>query len=114
MADRLADLYPTHVQTLRQRHDRAIADSGFDTAIIFAGAIRVAFLDDMFYPFKPNPHFKAWVPITDNPHCYVIYTPGQKPRLIYFQPVDYWYKPAATPSTYEKMLTKHVADEQQK
>src|SRR6266496_3062191 len=61
MGDRLADLYPTHVQTLKQRHDRALGDSGFDHAIIFAGAIRVAFLDDMFYPFKPNPHFKAWL-----------------------------------------------------
>jgi len=100
MGDRLADLYPTHVQTLRQRHDRALAESEFDHVIIFSGAIRMAFLDDMFYPFKPNPHFKAWVPITDNPNCFVVYTPGQKPRLIYFQPVDYWYKPADTPSGY--------------
>ena len=100
MTDRLAGLYPLHLQTLTQRHDRALAESGYDHAIISAGAIRMAFLDDMPYPFKPNPHFKAWVPVLDNPNCYVVYTPGQKPRLIYFQPVDYWYKPAANPSGY--------------
>jgi len=100
MTDRLAGLYPLHLQTLTQRHDRALAESGYDHAVIFAGAIRMAFLDDMPYPFKPNPHFKAWVPVLDNPNCYVVYTPGQRPRLIYFQPVDYWYKPAANPSGY--------------
>src|SRR5205085_11094023 len=98
MADRLAELYPSHLQTLKERHDRALAESRYDHLIIFGGAIRMAFLDDMPYPFKPNPHFKAWVPIFDNPNCFVVYSPGQKPRLIYFQPVDYWYKPAETPS----------------
>jgi len=64
------------------------------------GAQHVMFLDDNTYPFKPNPHFKAWVPVIDNPHCFIIYTPGAKPVLVYHQPVDYWYKPAATPSGF--------------
>ncbi len=100
MADRLADLYPAHLQTLKRRHDRALAESGFEHLIIFGGAPRMAFLDDTAYPFKPNPHFKAWVPVVDNPYCYVLYTPGQKPRLIFFQPLDYWYKPAETPNGF--------------
>ena len=100
MTDRLAELYPAHLQTLKQRHDRSLAENKYDHEIIFGGTTRLAFLDDMAYPFKANPHFKAWVPVLDNPNCYVIYTPGQKPRLIYFQPVDYWYKPAETPSGY--------------
>ena len=100
MADRLAELYPAHLQTQKQRHDRALAESKYDHAIIFAGAIRIAFLDDLPLPFIPNPHFKAWAPVLDNPNCYVVYTPGEKPRLIFFQPVDYWYKPAETPSGF--------------
>jgi Xaa-Pro dipeptidase len=40
------------------------------------------------------------VPVIDNPNCYLIYTPGRKPRLLFFQPVDYWYKPPATPTSY--------------
>jgi Xaa-Pro dipeptidase len=98
MTDRIAELYPSHVQTLKERHDRALAETKYDHEIIFGGANRMVFLDDMPYPFKANPHFKSWVPVQDNPNCYVIYTPGQKPKLIFFQPVDYWYKPAATPS----------------
>jgi Xaa-Pro dipeptidase len=40
------------------------------------------------------------VPVVDNPNCFVVYTPGQKPKLLFFQPVDYWYKPAEDPSGY--------------
>ena len=100
MTDRIPQLYPAHLQTLKQRHDRALAESKYDHEIIFGGTNRMVFLDDMPYPFKANPHFKAWVPVLDNPNCYIVYTPGQKPKLIYFQPVDYWYKPAETPSGY--------------
>lgn len=98
MSNRIAELYASHFQTLRERHDRALAETKYDHEIIFAGSPRMVFLDDMPYPFKANAHFKSWVPVQDNPNCYVIYTPGQKPKLIFFQPVDYWYKPAATPS----------------
>ena len=95
--DTLAQLYPSHLDTVRERHDRALAATGYDHVLIFAGAQRMQFLDDNPYPFKVNPHFKAWVPVIDNPHCFVAYTPGEKPTLVYWQPVDYWYKPAATP-----------------
>src|SRR5579884_3075615 len=100
MKDRLAELYPAHLQTLKQRHDRALAENNYDHAVIYSGTLTYTFLDDWAYPFRPNAHFKAWVPVIDNPNCYVIYTPGRKPRLLFFQPVDYWYKPPATPSGY--------------
>lgn len=96
----LAPLYPAHLATVQKRHDRALAATKFDHAVIFSGAIRIQFLDDTFYPFKPNPHFKSWVPVVDNPNCCVVYTPGRKPVLVYWQPVDYWYMPAETPSGY--------------
>ena len=98
--NKLAQLYPRHLETLRERHDRALAEEGFDHVLIFAGAQRMIFLDDMPYPFKVNPHFKAWVPVLDNPHCFLVYSPGKKPLLVFHQPVDYWHKPAETPSGY--------------
>ena len=100
MNDRVAPLYQAHIETVKQRHDNALAESGYDHIIIFGGEIHIQFLDDSFYPFKVNPHFKAWVPIVDNPHCFIVYTPGKTPRLVYYQPVDYWYKPAAAPAGY--------------
>lgn len=96
--EKLATLYRAHVTVLKLRHDKALDASGFDHVVIFAGAQHIAFLDDMGYPFKVNPHFKWWVPVVDNPHCFLIYTPGLKPRLVYHQPVDYWHKPAGPPT----------------
>jgi Xaa-Pro dipeptidase len=96
----LVSLYPSHVATVKERHDRALAATSFDHVVVFSGALKVQFLDDNYYPFKTNPHFKSWVPVIDNPHCHVVYTPARKPLLIYWQPIDYWYKPAATPCGY--------------
>ncbi|HUP44796.1 MAG TPA: Xaa-Pro dipeptidase [Thermoanaerobaculia bacterium] len=96
--EKLATLYRAHVTVLKLRHDRAMDAAGFDHLVIFAGAQHMQFLDDMGYPFKVNPHFKYWVPVRDNPHCFLIYTPGVKPRLVYYQPIDYWHKAAGPPA----------------
>ncbi len=96
--EKIATLYRAHVTVLKLRHDRALDATAFDHVVFFAGAQHIAFLDDMGYPFKVNPHFKWWVPVGDNPHCFVVYTPGVKPRLVYWQPIDYWHKPAGPPT----------------
>ena len=72
-----------------QRWQRAT----FDTLAIHAGSPHMLFLDDHPYPFKPNPHFKLWVPLEDAVDCWLVYRPGEKPRLIFLQPADYWHKP---------------------
>ncbi|HEV7765467.1 MAG TPA: Xaa-Pro dipeptidase [Thermoanaerobaculia bacterium] len=98
MDDALLTIYTAHVTINKLRHDHALAESKFDHAVIFSGALHYQFLDDMSYPFKVNPHFKAWVPVTDNPNCFVVYTPNVKPKLIFFAPVDYWHKVATRPT----------------
>jgi Xaa-Pro dipeptidase len=100
MTDKLASLYPDHIATVKKRHDRALAATGYDGVVIFSGALRYVFLDDHYYPFKVNAHFKWWAPVVDNPHCFVVYTPGSKPTVVFYQPVDYWYKPPETPSAF--------------
>lgn len=96
----LGALYPAHLDTLRSRHDRALDKAGAGHAVIFSGAPRLVFLDDYHYPFKPNPHFVSWLPVTDTPHCYIAYTPGEKPVLVYYQEKDYWHSPPADPEGY--------------
>ena len=81
MDDALATIYTAHVTMNKLRHDRALQAAGFDHAVIFSGALHYQFLDDMPYPFKVNPHFKGWAPVTDNPNSFVVYTPGLKPKL---------------------------------
>ena len=77
----LGILYPAHIQSLCERHDRALETSGASHAVIFSGSAKVAFMDDFQYPFKPNAHFVSWAPLTNLPLSYIVYTPGETPRL---------------------------------
>ena len=90
-------LYASHLQTLMRRADKSLAASGFDALVIHSGCPPTLFLDDQDYPYKVNPHFKAWVPIVDNPRCILVYSPGSRPRVLFYQPNDYWHQPAALP-----------------
>jgi len=95
--DSLDQLYSQHLNTQMKRADLALAASGFDALVIHAGRPPIQFLDDQDYPYKVNPHFKAWVPILDNPGCLLVYSPGSKPRVLFYQPNDYWHKTADLP-----------------
>ena len=90
-------LYKAHLQTLMRRAEQALAASGFDALVIQAGTAPIQFLDDQDYPFKVNPHFKAWVPIVDNPRSILVITPGARLKVLFHQPNDYWHKPASLP-----------------
>ncbi len=96
----LGELYPAHIEAVGQRHDHALEKAGASHAIIFSGAPRLVFLDDYNYPFKANPHFIGWLPLTSTPYCYLIHTPGELPVLVYYQEKDYWHTPPADPRGY--------------
>jgi Xaa-Pro dipeptidase len=100
MSDLLAKLYPDHLSTLRQRADTALTRGGFDHLLIGAGTPRYQFLDDRPYPFAVNPHFKHWLPLTKTPGSWLVYTPGNKPKVIYLQPRDYWHVVPDAPAGY--------------
>ena len=93
----LSQLFDDHLRIQRQRTDAAMAACKVDTLAIHAGSPHMLFLDDHPYPFKPNPHFKLWVPLEDAIDCWLVYRPGEKPRLIFLQPADYWHKPPSLP-----------------
>lgn len=90
-------LYKPHLQTLMRRTEQSLAASGFDAVVIHAGCAPTQFLDDQDYPFKVNPQFKAWVPIVDNPRCILVFAPGSRLKVLFYQPNDYWHKPARLP-----------------
>ncbi|MEA3141515.1 MAG: Xaa-Pro dipeptidase [Gammaproteobacteria bacterium] len=94
----LDQLYAAHLATIMRRTDRSLELSGFDALVIHAGRAPIQFLDDQDYPFKVNPQFKAWVPITDNPRCILVYSPGAPPTVLFHQPNDFWHKPAKLPT----------------
>ncbi|MGH8145593.1 MAG: Xaa-Pro dipeptidase [Rhodanobacteraceae bacterium] len=98
--DNLAALYPAHLAEIKQRSADALAATGRDTLAVAAGMPHGRFLDDQDYPFKANPHFLNWLPLTDAPGSWVVYTPGNRPKLIFLQPHDYWHVVPASPSGY--------------
>jgi Xaa-Pro dipeptidase len=97
IASSVDSLYPAHLKSLMVRAAQNLAATGFDALVIQAGSPPVLFLDDQDYPFKVNPHFKAWVPIVDNPRCVLVYAPGKAPKVLFYRPDDFWHKPAKLP-----------------
>jgi Xaa-Pro dipeptidase len=93
----LDGLYKPHLQTLMRRTEQSLGACGFDALVIHAGCPPTQFLDDQDYPYKVNPHFKAWVPIIDNPRCVLVIRPGARLKVLFYQPNDYWHKPAPLP-----------------
>ena len=97
---RLASEYGAHLAILDQRLDDALRATGFDGAVIFAGDERTVFRDDQTYPFRVEPYFKAWLPLTQAPGSFLRLVPGQRPMLVYKQVDDYWHEPPSDPTGY--------------
>ncbi|MCG9698111.1 Xaa-Pro dipeptidase [Shewanella sp. Isolate11] len=110
--ENLASLYPKHIMELNRRVAEVVQRENMSGLVIHSGQPHRQFLDDMDYPFKVNPHFKAWLPVIDNPNCWLIINGQDKPQLIFYRPVDFWHKVADEPSDFWasefdiKLLTK--------
>ncbi|MCC2618006.1 Xaa-Pro dipeptidase [Aestuariibacter halophilus] len=96
----LSALYPAHLDTLQARTRQALEREGIDGLVIHSGQAKRLFLDDNDYPFKVNPHFKAWLPVIDNPNCWLIVNGVDKPTLIFYRPKDFWHKVPPEPSAF--------------
>jgi Xaa-Pro dipeptidase len=100
MSNPLPELYRSHLRTIAARTDAALGATGFDALAVCSGDAPIQFLDDNPYPFKVNPHFKAWVPLTSAPRSWLMYRPGARPVVVFYQPEDYWHAPPATPAEH--------------
>ena len=92
--------YPAHLDQIKRRFDGALEASACDAAIIYSGSVNIAYQDDLRYPFIPNHHFKEWLPLTNHPECFVIYEGPGKPKLLYYQPKDYWHTTPTPPQGF--------------
>ncbi|KAA9132090.1 Xaa-Pro dipeptidase [Marinihelvus fidelis] len=92
--------YAHHISAQQRAWEAALAAEGFDAAVIHSGSQIISFLDDYHYPFRPNPHFLAWAPLTRHDECALIVRPGETPVLYYYQPADYWYLPPEDPESW--------------
>jgi Xaa-Pro dipeptidase len=106
------DLYAEHLTTIKARADETLRRVDRNFLVIASGSLRFQFLDDASYPYKANPHFKAWLPLVDLPDSWIIYRAGERPTLVFFQPVDYWHEVPENPSGYwlEHFDVRVIAD----
>lgn len=93
-------LYQAHIAELQQRTRRLLERENLDALVIHSGQTQRKFLDDIDYPFKVNPLFKAWLPVVDNPHCWLQVDGVNKPKLIFYRPKDFWHKVPDEPHDY--------------
>ncbi len=98
--DSLKTLYHAHISTLQQRAQQVLARFKLDAMLIHSGELLTVFLDDHDYPFKVNPQFKAWVPVTQVPNCWLWIDGVNKPKLWFYSPVDYWHNVEPLPDSF--------------
>ncbi len=90
--------YTDHLRDKLSNYEVIMDSQNIAGLIIPSGIPKQQFLDDNPYPFKVNVHFKALIPVTDVPNSYIIYQPGSKPALIFYQPEDYWHVVPSDPA----------------
>ncbi|GAA5218750.1 Xaa-Pro dipeptidase [Corallincola platygyrae] len=100
MSDQVSTLFTQHVANLQVRTRDLLARENLEYMVIHSGQLKRQFLDDMDYPFKVNPHFKAWLPVVDNPNCWLIINGDDKPKLLFYRPVDFWHKVPEAPEDF--------------
>ncbi|AKH90358.1 Xaa-Pro dipeptidase [Edwardsiella tarda] len=98
--DTLASLYTKHLALLQQRARTILERHNLDGLLIHSGEPLGRFLDDQDYPFKVNPHFKAWVPVTQVPHSWLWVDGVNKPKLWFYSPLDYWHSVSPLPQAF--------------
>ncbi|MBP2169246.1 Xaa-Pro dipeptidase [Erwinia toletana] len=98
--DSLVTLYKDHISVLQQRAQQLLARFKLDAMLIHSGELLTVFLDDHSYPFKVNPQFKAWVPVTQVPNCWLWVDGVNKPKLWFYSPVDYWHNVEPLPDSF--------------
>jgi Xaa-Pro dipeptidase len=101
----LADLYAEHLRVMEARAAAALDGSGLARLLIPSGRLQYPFQDDNPLPFRVNPWFKAWVPLTRLTDSWLVVEPGRRPQVVYCQPADYWHLPPLPPHGY---WTEHV------
>ncbi|MEP1448629.1 MAG: Xaa-Pro dipeptidase [Paraglaciecola sp.] len=100
LLNQIEQTYPQHIFELQSRTREAIQRESIDGLIIHSGQSKRLFLDDNNYPFKVNPQFKAWLPVIDNPNCWLIVNGVDKPKLVFYRPKDFWHKVPDEPNEF--------------
>ena len=90
--------YQAHIATLQQRFADALSTQNLNAVLIYSGHQTYSFMDDNSLPFRVNPFFKYWLPLTQQQQSFVYYEIGNKPQLFLFLEDDYWHAQPEIPA----------------
>ncbi len=90
--------YASHLAAVEAQHAVALQRSDTDVLIVDGGEQACHFRDDQPQTFRSNPLLNYWLPLIDQESHVLIWRPGDRPVLLYFQPADYWHLPPAAPA----------------
>ena len=90
--------YWRHLETLAPQWGDALRAENLDAVLVAAGAPRNYLFDDQAPAFRPNPHFALWFPHGRCEHALLLFAPGERPRLFFLEPADYWHLPQQAPA----------------
>lgn len=105
--------YQQHLQALQQRFEQLMQREQAESVVIYSGHPTYQFLDDNDYPFKCNPHFKHWLPLTKHPFSFIVIQPNTKPILYLHQVADFWHSQPQLPAGewqehFDLHIIKHI------
>ncbi len=83
--------YKNHIEILQKRFENALVQQRLNAALIYSGHQSYSFMDDNSFPFRVNPFFKYWLPLTQQQKSFVYIEVGKKPHLFLFLDDDYWH-----------------------
>lgn len=89
--------YESHLRGLTGQWTAALDAEGFDAVMVAAGAPRNYLFDDDHPVYRPNPHFALWFPHRHCHYAMLLFKPGERPKVFFHQPADYWYLPQQAP-----------------
>jgi len=100
MSDRQAQLFQRHLETRQSQADQVLSELGYDALLIHSGRSDLRFLDDQGPAFRANAPFVSWVPQPFAEDSLLEVRVGQKPRLWFCQPDDFWHVPPDPPAEW--------------
>ncbi len=100
------ELFGHHIEEKYRLFRQILEETGWEHLLISSGSELVQFRDDMHYPFKVNPYFKEWVPLTQRPNCFLLVSEDEPgPKLFLKRINDFWHSaPEDLPEPYSEAL----------
>lgn len=91
-ADKLAALYPQHLQKLQQQAENWLSAAAMDCLVIDSGSQESYYRNDIAIPYRAYGEFLRWLPLTDAPGSLLLVRGGEPPLLLVHQDAGFWHQ----------------------